>query len=378
MHRVRSKRPASRSPGEINAGAYVLERSVLELIPPGQNVSIELDVFPRLIGDGLHALLLDGYWMDIGTPERYLQASWDILEGDGQDRGRADLSRRARRRRRGGRRGRGGRAARGRLRRAAGSMPARRSANRSCSTAPRSARAHGSAARSSRPAPRSGPEMIVEGAIAGRREKVAGLRPTMLEDVLAIPDHLRDALWRVESARIAPADSAGLFVCGMGGSAIGGDLAAAALGDRLRAAAADDPRLPRCRAGRRPSGRCSARATRARPRRPSPASRPPASSARRRIVASTGGALVEPARARPSVPVIGLPGLLPAPRAGVAYMLVCRRRGRRAGRRRTQDRGRDRGGRRLSRASAPRTSRSRAGEIAAALEGRSRSSTAPI
>ena len=57
----------------------------------------------------------------------------------------------------------------------------------------------------------------------------------MLDDVLAIPDHLRDALWRVESARIAPADSAGLLVCGMGGSAIGGDLAAAALGDRLRA-----------------------------------------------------------------------------------------------------------------------------------------------
>ncbi len=68
-------------PGEINAGAYFLERSVLELIPPGREVSIEREVFPRLIGDGLAALRLDGYWMDIGTPERYLQASWDILEG---------------------------------------------------------------------------------------------------------------------------------------------------------------------------------------------------------------------------------------------------------------------------------------------------------
>ena len=68
-------------PGEINAGAYVLESSVLDRVAPGENVSIELDVFPRLIGDGLHAQLLDGYWMDIGTPERYLQASWDILEG---------------------------------------------------------------------------------------------------------------------------------------------------------------------------------------------------------------------------------------------------------------------------------------------------------
>jgi mannose-1-phosphate guanylyltransferase len=68
-------------PGEINAGAYVLERSVLDLVPPGAACSIEREVFPRLVGDGLCALLLDGYWMDIGTPERYLQASWDILEG---------------------------------------------------------------------------------------------------------------------------------------------------------------------------------------------------------------------------------------------------------------------------------------------------------
>src|ERR1700748_2459359 len=55
----------------------------------------------------------------------------------------------------------------------------------------------------------------------------------MIDDVLGIPDQLRDALWRIESARLEAAPSAGLFVCGMGGSAIGGDLAAAALGDRL-------------------------------------------------------------------------------------------------------------------------------------------------
>jgi mannose-1-phosphate guanylyltransferase len=67
-------------PGEVNAGMYVLERSVLDLIPPGQEVSIERDVFPRLVGAGLHGRRLDGYWMDIGTPGRYLQASWDILE----------------------------------------------------------------------------------------------------------------------------------------------------------------------------------------------------------------------------------------------------------------------------------------------------------
>jgi mannose-1-phosphate guanylyltransferase len=67
-------------PGEINAGAYVLERSVLDLIPAGKEVSIEREVFPRLVGEGLCALRLDGYWMDIGTRDRYLQATWDILE----------------------------------------------------------------------------------------------------------------------------------------------------------------------------------------------------------------------------------------------------------------------------------------------------------
>jgi mannose-1-phosphate guanylyltransferase len=68
-------------PGAVNAGAYVLEREVLDLIPEGQECSIEREVFPRLVGDGLCALPLSGYWMDIGVPERYLQATWDILEG---------------------------------------------------------------------------------------------------------------------------------------------------------------------------------------------------------------------------------------------------------------------------------------------------------
>jgi mannose-1-phosphate guanylyltransferase len=75
------EKTGEQAPGEVNAGMYLLERSVLDLIPAGENVSIERDVFPRLVGAGLHGLLLDGYWMDIGTPERYLQASWDILEG---------------------------------------------------------------------------------------------------------------------------------------------------------------------------------------------------------------------------------------------------------------------------------------------------------
>ena len=74
------EKPEVPGPGEINAGTYVLERSVLDLIPDGEMVSIERDVFPRLIGEGLCALPLPGYWMDIGTPGRYLQATWDILE----------------------------------------------------------------------------------------------------------------------------------------------------------------------------------------------------------------------------------------------------------------------------------------------------------
>ena len=66
---------------EINAGAYLLERSVLEQIPPDRAVSIEREVFPHLVGDGLYGIRLEGYWIDIGTPERYLEANWDILEG---------------------------------------------------------------------------------------------------------------------------------------------------------------------------------------------------------------------------------------------------------------------------------------------------------
>src|ERR1044072_5890128 len=68
----------------ISAGAYVLERSVLELLEPGKPASIERDVFPRLVGDGLYGYVGEGYWMDIGTPDRYLQGTFDILEGPGR------------------------------------------------------------------------------------------------------------------------------------------------------------------------------------------------------------------------------------------------------------------------------------------------------
>jgi mannose-1-phosphate guanylyltransferase len=74
------EKPEKPGPGEINAGTYALEQPMLERVPGGRMVSIEREVFPKLIGQGLYALPLQGYWMDIGTPDRYLQATWDILE----------------------------------------------------------------------------------------------------------------------------------------------------------------------------------------------------------------------------------------------------------------------------------------------------------
>ena len=65
----------------INAGAYVIERELVESIPPGRAVSFELEVFPELVGDGLYGYAAAGYWIDIGTPERYLEATWDLLAG---------------------------------------------------------------------------------------------------------------------------------------------------------------------------------------------------------------------------------------------------------------------------------------------------------
>lgn len=66
----------------INAGIYVLEREVLEMIPPGREVSIEREVFPELQAMGkLSAHVSSAYWRDIGTPKSYLAASHDILCG---------------------------------------------------------------------------------------------------------------------------------------------------------------------------------------------------------------------------------------------------------------------------------------------------------
>jgi glucose/mannose-6-phosphate isomerase len=141
----------------------------------------------------------------------------------------------------------------------------------------------------------------------------------MLDDVLAIPDHLRDAIWRIESARLEQAAAAGLMVCGMGGSAIGGDLAAAAIGDRLTAP------LITVRGYEPPSWvtpewtvLCSSYSGNTEETLACFAAAEALGA--RRLVASTGGALVDGAR-EAGVPVVGLPGVL-QPRAAVAYMFV--------------------------------------------------------
>jgi mannose-1-phosphate guanylyltransferase len=66
----------------ISAGAYVLEREVLELVPPDRQVSIEREVWPLLVGKGLYGFPSQSYWLDIGSPERYLQGTFDIIEGN--------------------------------------------------------------------------------------------------------------------------------------------------------------------------------------------------------------------------------------------------------------------------------------------------------
>jgi mannose-1-phosphate guanylyltransferase len=63
----------------VNAGAYVLEHDVLDLMPNDRPVSFEREVFPALVGNGLYGFPTKGYWLDIGTPERYLEATRYLL-----------------------------------------------------------------------------------------------------------------------------------------------------------------------------------------------------------------------------------------------------------------------------------------------------------
>ncbi|MGH2691184.1 MAG: sugar phosphate nucleotidyltransferase [Actinomycetota bacterium] len=77
------EKPADPTPGTINAGTYVLDPPVLERVPPEGMVSIERETFPGLIesGEPVFAFVASGYWRDLGTPESYLAAHIDALEG---------------------------------------------------------------------------------------------------------------------------------------------------------------------------------------------------------------------------------------------------------------------------------------------------------
>ncbi|HEU4599866.1 MAG TPA: bifunctional phosphoglucose/phosphomannose isomerase [Solirubrobacterales bacterium] len=141
----------------------------------------------------------------------------------------------------------------------------------------------------------------------------------MIDDVLGMPDQMRDALWRIETARLEPAESAGVMVCGMGGSAIGGELATSALGDRLTKplitirgyelptwATPEWTVLCSSYSGTTEETLACFEAAEA--------------LGARRLVVSTGGPLVERAR-EAGVPVVGLPGIF-QPRVAVAYMFT--------------------------------------------------------
>jgi mannose-1-phosphate guanylyltransferase len=77
------EKPTELVPGDINAGTYVLDPVLLREWPRGENLSIERDVFPAVIASGrkVYGFGSDAYWLDIGTPQKYLQAHFDILEG---------------------------------------------------------------------------------------------------------------------------------------------------------------------------------------------------------------------------------------------------------------------------------------------------------
>jgi NDP-sugar pyrophosphorylase family protein len=77
------EKPEELVPGDINAGTYVLEPSALAAWEAGRAVSIEREIFPALIAEGrpLYGFLTDAYWIDLGTPEQYLQAHFDLLDG---------------------------------------------------------------------------------------------------------------------------------------------------------------------------------------------------------------------------------------------------------------------------------------------------------
>jgi glucose/mannose-6-phosphate isomerase len=148
----------------------------------------------------------------------------------------------------------------------------------------------------------------------------AGDSTGQLADVLGLPEHLRDALWRVESANLKPVDCpGGLVVAGMGGSAVGGLLARAVLGDRCSRpmAVARDYGLP---SWATPDTAVLCASYSGETEETLAAYEAAGALGAHRIVCTTGGRLASDARAD-GVPVIPLPGGF-QPRAAVGYAIV--------------------------------------------------------
>lgn len=78
------EKPHEPIPGDINAGTYLLDPAVLRAWTPDHTISIEREIFPSVIeqGDLVYGFQAPAYWMDLGTPEKYLQAHHDLLAGE--------------------------------------------------------------------------------------------------------------------------------------------------------------------------------------------------------------------------------------------------------------------------------------------------------
>lgn len=68
---------------QINAGAYVFRRSVIDTIPAGRPVSVERETFPDLLSAGAHlqGMVDSTYWLDLGTPQAFVRGSADLVQG---------------------------------------------------------------------------------------------------------------------------------------------------------------------------------------------------------------------------------------------------------------------------------------------------------
>ena len=77
---VEKPEPGTAPSNLINAGAYILRSDILDLVEPGVKTSLEREVFPRILDDGLYGFRFTGFWVDAGTPEAYLEAHRHLLD----------------------------------------------------------------------------------------------------------------------------------------------------------------------------------------------------------------------------------------------------------------------------------------------------------